>query len=124
MENRIGKLLIVEDDVVVALDAETAAEKHGFVPVVTRSRGEALRLLERDRFRGALVDFQLADGNSADIACRLGAIGIPYVVVSGSPPDEIAKAGIDPALIVGKPARYESVIRELAEAPPRSGGRA
>ncbi|MCB1476120.1 MAG: response regulator [Rhodobiaceae bacterium] len=113
MKHDQKKLLIVEDDVFVAMDAEAAAQSQGFIPVTTESRRNALMLIERDSFCGALVDFNLVDGNSTDVASRLGEKGIRYVIVTGAPSDEIAAAGIDPGKVVTKPARYDALIRDL-----------
>lgn len=113
MKHETKKLLIVEDDVFVAMDAEAAAESQGFLPVTTESRRNALFLIERDTFCGALVDFNLADGNSSDVASRLNEKGIRYVIVTGAPREEIAAAGIDPDKVVTKPARYDALIRDL-----------
>ncbi|MGE0232241.1 MAG: response regulator [Flavobacteriaceae bacterium] len=107
------KLLIVEDDVFVAMDAEAAAQSQGFVAVTTESRRDALVLIERDSFCAALVDFNLADGDSTDVASKLSEKGVRYVIVTGAPADEIAAAGIDPSRVVTKPARYDALIRDL-----------
>lgn len=81
------KILIAEDEAVIAMDLADQLARHGHRVVATaRTLEEALASLAEDRPDLALLDLHLADGQSgADIARRAAAQGTRCVFVTGSP---------------------------------------
>jgi two-component system, response regulator PdtaR len=83
------KILIVEDDMMVALTmAETLAEVGHVVIGLAREEDLAMRMVGHAQPDLALVDLELARGASGAIVVRkLREFGISAVFVSGSPVD-------------------------------------
>ena len=84
------KVLIVEDEAVVAFDLEFSLRDFGCIvlPAVA-AVAEALALLDTERPDIALLDVRLRDGPSIPVAERLRAMDVPYVVVTGYDEEQI-----------------------------------
>lgn len=79
-----GTVLVVEDDPVISLMAETTLQRMGAQQVVLAgSESDALRALKLHAFDLALLDVNLGDHTSAGIARRLSALGVPAIVTTG-----------------------------------------
>lgn len=79
-----GRVLVVEDDFVIALAAEAMLSSLGFEgSVIVGSASEALLQIERQPFALALIDIHLGDHKSEGVAIKLRAEGIPFIVTSG-----------------------------------------
>lgn len=79
------RVLIVEDDPVIAVDyhfqlKDVGAKAEGF----KATSREALSYLATHDVDAAIVDFVLNDGTGEPIIDHLKSRGIPYIVVSGS----------------------------------------
>lgn len=84
------RILIVEDEVIVALTMEDALSSAGHTVVgIARDEKNAVRLAKRERPDLALVDLYLAhDSSGADTARQMReTLGVPSVFVSGNPVD-------------------------------------
>jgi len=89
----IGHVLVVEDSMIIAMDAEEALLGLGVPRVsVVSSVAGATALLGKDRPDLALLDFNLGAESSEPIARALDEIGIPYWFVTGYG-DAIAQLG-------------------------------
>lgn len=76
-------VLLVEDSLIIALDAEDILERFG-ATVSTASTPEAAHdLLDRDRPDFAILDINLGDQTSFGVADRLMELGIPFFFASG-----------------------------------------
>ena len=77
-------ILLVEDNMIIALDAEDMLRRLG-VPSVRSARGvaDAMRLVEERAPGYALLDVNLGDETSFAIADRLAGAGAPFAFVSG-----------------------------------------
>lgn len=91
------RVLIVEDDYLIAEGLSRAIEDDGFAvigPVDTVAG--ALRVLRREQPDAALLDVRLRQGDSLEVARALRQRGVPFAVVSGytreSLPPEMAAA--------------------------------
>lgn len=91
------RVLIVEDDYLIAEGLSRAIEDDGFAvigPVDTVAG--ALGLIGREQPDGALLDVRLRQGDTLEIARVLRQRGVPFAVVSGytrdSLPPEMAAA--------------------------------
>ena len=87
------RVLIVEDDPFIAMDIEAAvAEQLGdraeliVVESVAQARREAAGQLSC-----ALLDIDVLDGKTFEVADALQRTGIPFAFVSGSAPHEVPK---------------------------------
>lgn len=86
MEN---KILIVEDDVFIAGDmAEIVEETLGAMPILASSCDEALAKIDSHTVL-ALLDVDVTDGPTYDVARQLKNLGIPFMFISGNPPEKL-----------------------------------
>lgn len=80
------KILIVEDEALLAMELESEVEEagHEIVGVAAESK-QALSLIEKSSPQFAFVDNQLLDGPTGiDVGRHLASRSIPYVFVSGN----------------------------------------
>ncbi len=113
-----GTVMVVEDNLIIALDAETMLLSLGAGRVVIASSvADALALIETEAPTFVLLDVNLAGQDSGPVAARLDASGIPYLIASGygQPLSSRSGSGAHPA--VTKPYTRQSI----AEALPRPG---
>ncbi|WP_022697346.1 HWE histidine kinase domain-containing protein [Euryhalocaulis caribicus] len=79
-----GTVLLLEDNMVIALDAEDMLTRMGAQKVeVAASASEALRLIEANTPDAAVLDVNLGDENSFPVADRLKELGVPYIFATG-----------------------------------------
>ena len=80
------RLLVAEDDAVIAMDYAGMLSSAGAEIVSTaRTAREAVAHLQDDAVDAAIVDFLLADGKSSELQAILTEKRIPFVVISGYP---------------------------------------
>src|ERR1700760_5040 len=96
------RILLVEDEPLIALDLETILERLGHQVVgVAETCAEAVRLAGDERPDVALVDIKLRDGfTGVEVARRLtDDFGLYCAFVTGNP-EQVTAAG---AVVVAKP---------------------
>jgi DNA-binding response OmpR family regulator len=103
------KILIVEDETMVAMLVEDMLMDLGHTPVgPAASVDDALALIENETFQIALLDINLGGSEKAfPIADRLDELGVPYALVSGYDPGGIE--GYDHAVKLQKPFNQASL---------------
>ena len=89
-KRRITRLLVVEDEPLVAFDTEHFLTDSGFTIVATVDRvAEAKALIDGGTTIDlVLVDVSLADGSGIDVARAAHARSVPVLFVTGSCPAE------------------------------------
>lgn len=108
-------VLIVEDNVYLALDLSQAVEEsNGRVVGPVATVAEALTLVEREQIAAALLDSQLADRDVTPVVMVLAAKGVPFVIHSatGLPPGIKQIAPEVPLLV--EPLQAEAAVARLA----------
>jgi DNA-binding response OmpR family regulator len=114
------RILILEDDPFIALDLQSIVESEGHVASVCGSVAEARRRLDDD-IAFALLDVDVRDGKSFEIASAFRDRRIPFAFVTGSKrsdlPVHLAGAGF-----VAKPFLERAILACLPEA-AAAGGR-
>ncbi|QNM83536.1 GAF domain-containing protein [Sphingomonas sabuli] len=110
------KVLLVEDSLIIALDAEDLLTRLGADKVTTEANvADAIAAIETDQPDLAILDINLGDHESVPIADRLSALGITYMFATGYgeqsqlPPEHRAK------LVLQKPYTLASLSRRLDE---------
>ena len=108
------RVLICEDEPLIALDLETMVYDAGHQPVgPARTYSEALELAETSRPAVAIIDLNLADGvTGANVARALSERGTRIIVLSGVTDVLPALAGI-PHVFIRKPVNPDAVIAIL-----------
>jgi len=105
-------ILLVEDSLIIALDAEDIAHRLGAASVTTAATVDgALEFIDTARPTVAMLDINLGDRNSYPIADRLAELGVPFIFATGygeqaNPPVEHRGR-----LVVQKPYTLENVAR-------------
>lgn len=119
------RVLIVEDEVLIALELEDLLSEAGHVPVgIAATAAEAMRLGADLKPDVALVDINLADGaTGVDVARRLGAAEETTVVFTTANGKRIPADFAGAAGAIGKPYTERSVRSALDYFAEHRGGR-
>jgi two-component SAPR family response regulator len=106
------RVLIVEDDVTVALDLEAIVSKAIDAEILlSRSVALAKRLIER-AVDLALLDVDVMNGKTFEVAAMLRIRQVPFVFLSGSREDEIP-AHLSDVPFIPKPYEEHAVIEQI-----------
>ncbi|MBB4857500.1 DNA-binding response OmpR family regulator [Novosphingobium chloroacetimidivorans] len=104
-------ILMLEDEPLILMDLEFAAEDEGCRALCASSVSEAMAILDSERIDSAILDVTLKDGETCvPVARALDERGIPYLLHSGDLDrhDETVRAlGAE---LVAKPASAATVI--------------
>jgi CheY-like chemotaxis protein len=97
------RVLVVEDEFLVALDMETILGEAGFDVIgLAGSVAEALRLIAADQPDAVLLDNNLNGESAGAVAADLTARRVPFAFVSGNDRQSLPPAFAD-VLLVRKP---------------------
>jgi two-component system sensor histidine kinase/response regulator len=90
MENKKGRILVVEDDKIdqMAFERLAKAEKLPYDYIFVGSVKEAKEVLEKEKFDAVLLDYMLGDGTAFDLFDKVK--GSPFIVITGTGDEEIA----------------------------------
>ncbi len=107
------RILIVEDEMMIALHIETTLTELGHKVVTAMTTADAEKAVEACEVDLALVDYKLTDGNSEPLMERLHAAGIPFVVCSGMS-DEVQRWSVSrQAPFLAKPFSSEALVETV-----------
>lgn len=121
------RLLLVEDDRLLAEGLSSQLEKAGFSVDTSHTARDALFLAEQEDYRVVVLDLGLPDGNGLDVLrkWRMNRISFPVLILTarGDWQDKVngLKAGADDYL--SKPFQTEELIARLNAIVRRSEGR-
>lgn len=116
------RLLLLEDEVLIAMDVEQLCLDEGAEAVVTcRDLAEA-RSVETS-YDAAVVDVMLNGETTLSFAAELKARNIPFIFASGYTEREDLKAAFPDIPVVGKPYSGADLIAALSAAIAASSGR-
>ncbi len=108
-------ILIVEDEMILALDLSDIVAAFGCTSVVAGRIGKALPLIGAHTFDAGILDLNLAGEPVYPVADELGLRKIPYVIATGYGPE-----GVLPAYrnhpILAKPYSRQDVETALIQA--------
>jgi len=111
------RLLVVEDEFLIALDIESILESAGTKVKTANRVDQALELIKSDGpFDAAVLDLKLERETSVAVAERLQANGVPFVFLTGAAGDASAVAQFANAPVVGKPFDSETLFSALEQA--------
>ena len=106
------RILVVEDDPVIAVDYHFQLEGLGAIQAFAPSNQRALAYLIAHHVDAAIIDYHLPDGCCMPVLKMLASQDIPFVVVSGDT-FAIPNASID-APVLSKPVTPAEVCEALS----------
>ena len=108
-------ILIVEDDLLIAMDLERALDEAGCVVVgLVPSVARALAKIDNNQIDAALLDVTLGRELVFAVADRLSNDGVPFVFVTGEPRSVPERHAMRP--VISKPYQPTKVLEALATA--------
>ncbi|MDA8585046.1 GAF domain-containing protein [Rhodobacteraceae bacterium] len=114
-----GDVLVVEDNMIIAMDASDILSANGASKVhMAGSVGVGLSIIDANDISFALLDVNLGDQTSLPVANELAKQGIPFVLATGYGDAESITAQFPSALVISKPFTSEalqSAIRKTLE---------
>ena len=113
------KVLIIEDEPLIAMELEALVEGLGHSIVgVSRTQDEAVRMAEKYRPGLVLADIQLADGSSGVDAVNkiLGSHEAPVIFITAFPERLLTGERPEPAFLVTKPFLPDMVKALISQA--------
>ena len=112
-EQRPRRILVVEDEPLLALAVESLLVDAGFVVVGVAGRlQKALDLVASETFDAAILDANLAGVSASPIALALADRKLPFIVVSGYAAEQL-KDSFPGAILIQKPYRAAQIINTL-----------
>lgn len=118
-EQLAAKVMIIEDEPLIALDIETLVTDIGHDVVgIAATRHEAGVLASRTKPGLVLADIQLADGSSGIDAVNdiLKELNVPVIFITAYPERLLTGQRAEPAFLVTKPFRPEMVKAVISQA--------
>jgi DNA-directed RNA polymerase specialized sigma24 family protein len=112
-------ILIIEDEVLIALDLENLVESLGHRTIgIARTRAEAIALSRAKRPGLILADIQLADGSSGLEAVNdlLNSFEVPVIFITAYPERFLTGERPEPAFLVSKPYQQSTVSALVSQA--------
>ncbi len=112
-------VLIVEDEMVIALDLKGLVEQLGHEVVgIAATRGEAVKLAKQHSPGLILADVQLADGSSGIDAVHdiLPSANVPVIFITAFPERLLTGERTEPAYLIAKPFLPETVVATISQA--------
>ena len=111
------RLLVVEDEFLIALDIESILQGAGNEVRTANRVDEALGLIKSDGpFDAAVLDLKLDRETSVPVAELLQANSVPFVFLTGAAGDASPVAQFANAPVVGKPFDSETLFSALKQA--------
>ncbi len=108
------RVLVAEDEAVVALDLEFALRGLGCeVLGPTASVAHTLELLGQERPDAVFLDFHLVDGPALPVAETLRTIEVPFILATGKTADELEHPALQRVPRLEKPYGDDEVRQAL-----------
>ncbi len=118
-DNLRSRVLIIEDEAIIALDIRSIVEDLGHdVTGIARTRSEATALAENTRPELILADISLADGSSGIDAVKdiLALFDVPVIFITAFPERLLTGERPEPAYLISKPFSPETVAATIGQA--------
>jgi two-component SAPR family response regulator len=111
------RILIVEDEFLLAMELEMLLHQRGCVVLgPVSSVGHALALLDGEPPDAALLDVNLKGERATPIAAALIALGVPFVLITGYSRPQLSEPELREAPRIDKPVSCRALCRAMTEA--------
>ena len=112
-----ARVLLVEDQLLIAMDAEEYLRSDGAVQVTIAPTAEAaMRQIQAERPDVAVLDVNLGDHSSAPVAELLESLGVPFVFATGYGDTSMAPEALLGVPIVRKPYTEKVLLAAITRA--------
>jgi len=109
-------VLLVEDNMLIALEAEDMLRLLGAAEVTLASTLiEADQLLEQQQFAFAMLDINVGRGTSFDLATKLKAAGTPFIFATGYGEDLALERRSNDEVVIQKPYERDHLARAVEQ---------
>lgn len=108
------RIMLLEDQMLIAMDVEGMLADRGFTAVSTvNSVAEANKLIGRAPPALAVLDINLGDDTSISVAQKLRELGVPFVFATGYGEGRVIPPELADVPVVRKPYDAENLLRAL-----------
>jgi DNA-binding response OmpR family regulator len=113
-----ARILVLEDEFLIAMDVEQLCRDHGAAEVSVLRRVEEAEAgqFETRRFDVAIVDLMLGGSSSLPLASKLRDHGVPLVFASGYPGLDQELSAFPGVQILAKPYLSGDLVSAVAQA--------
>jgi CheY-like chemotaxis protein/DNA-directed RNA polymerase specialized sigma24 family protein len=114
-----GRVMIIEDESIIAVHLETLVDELGHTSVgVATTHAEAVALAKETRPDLILADVRLADGSSGIEAVNelMESMDVPVIFITAFPERLLSGDGGEPAYLISKPFKPEVVSATISQA--------
>jgi DNA-binding NarL/FixJ family response regulator len=109
------RILVVEDEMLLAMEMESLLEQQGCVVLGPASDvSHAMHLLESERPDAAVLDLNLKGVHSTAVAASLAARNVPFVIVTGYGEAQSTDQEWQGRPRLSKPVTERALVRALA----------
>jgi CheY-like chemotaxis protein len=109
------RVLVIEDEMLVAMEFESLLRRQGCAVVGPASTVDrALALLEHEQPDAALLDLNLNGEPATPVAVALKTRGVPFILVTGYGEAQSSEPELQGAPRVDKPVNHDALVRALA----------
>ena len=118
-EQTRARVLIIEDEPIIAMDIEGVVEDLGHEVIgIADTRDAAVEAARSERPDLVLADIQLADGSSGIDAVRdiLADFAVPVIFITAYPDRLLTGARPEPTFLISKPFRTETLQAAVSQA--------
>ena len=110
------RLLVVEDDLFIAMQIESILRDAGAAAVEPCSNVErALALTDEQHFDAAILDVRLEDSDITLVAHRLAECGTPFIFYTGQSNADEVLAQWPQCKVLSKPASWREIVNGFIE---------
>ncbi len=120
MDLRDTRILLLEDDALISIDAEDMLLALGAETVlVAHTLADAEALVGSERIDAAVLDIRIGAGRSDALALDLMARGVPFIFTSGYGRASDLAPGAEAVPVVGKPYAAAALVAAFSALPAR-----
>jgi DNA-binding response OmpR family regulator len=112
------RVLIVEDEPLISMNLGEIVEDTLRADIVIKSCVHEARKVMDQRFDLAMLDVDVTNGKTYEIARALSLMDVPYVIISGSQKEHLP-ADLAASLFISKPFRDDQIIATVLGADVR-----
>jgi DNA-binding NtrC family response regulator len=114
-EPGMPEILLVENELMIALEIEGIIEEAqlGKVHIVGNQDAARAALADHARFAGAILDVNLSEGDSLDLAAELQEKGVPFAFATGYDTSARFLARFPDIPVIAKPFDREELVSTM-----------